>query len=74
MFLRIPIRNVWKIITDAGTNFRKAIKDRQSNHDEGNEDDDAKEEDLTDLLNNSYTYDIFYHPIIAVPRIHCLLF
>lgn len=57
---RIPIRKILKIITDGGSNFKKALKDHQQADEIFEDEDDI--EDLTDLLSESNNEQIFLPP------------
>lgn len=61
-FFKIPTREILKIITDGGTNFKKAMKDHQIEYDEATDDDENYEYDLTDLLNEGNNDEIFLPP------------
>lgn len=56
----IPIRKILKIITDGGSNFKRAFKDHQLEEDITEDEEDI--EDLTDLLGESNNEQIFLPP------------
>lgn len=61
-FFKIPTRKILKIITDGGTNFRKAMADHQIEQDEANDGDEGEEDDLAERLNEGNNGDIFLPP------------
>lgn len=63
----IPIRKILKIITDGGSNFKKAFKDHQLGDVTAEEEDD--DDGLTEILNDT-TY--FFRLTIVVDHTHCV--